>query len=135
KEYREDLSIPEDMEDREVENDLFLFASRPDYDLLVAKHNEEGNIGFPLANSPFAATFRSAIGLDPKAVAEKFGGTLIPMKPFTHLPFGLGENRQVKKVIRENGILPHLYKRLTGHDLIDESITSAHYRERTGEIH
>lgn len=109
-------------ENRTVENDLFKFASRPQYDGLIALHKNEGRVGHP-----YSAAWPGGInhfmeqffGMKVKDVTEKgllfkwgkeavrdssgkitgwrrvlrhgADATLMPIKPASNLPFGLGE--------------------------------------------
>ncbi len=137
------------VQDRAVENDLFKFASRAFYDQVIGLHKKEGRIGHPYSAAwPGGINYiLEGLGLKVKDVAEKgwlakwgtdpttgkrtlltgYNASLVPVKPWNSLPFGLGENPTWVKRFQ------NLFKRIFGINLVNESITNSHFRQRTGE--
>lgn len=147
-------------EEREVENELFKFATRPKYDQLIQQHYQEGRVGHPYSAAWPEGWNRimEELGLKVKDVTEKglmfkwgkkkdpitgkwvrtlrhgFDATLMPVKPWANLPLGWGEDEN--KINLAKKLLKVPLKVLFGidtDDLVTESFLSSHYRHRTGE--
>lgn len=145
----EDTTDIKSIQDRAVENDLFKFASRAFYDQVIGLHKREGRVGHPYSAAwPGGINYiLEGLGLKVKDVAEKgwlakwgtdpatgkrtlltgYDASLMPVKPWNSLPFGLGENSTWVKRFQ------NLFKKVFGINLVNESITNSHYRQRTGE--
>lgn len=145
----EDTTDIKSVQDRAVENDLFKFASRAFYDQVIGLHKKEGRVGHPYSAAwPGGINYiLEGLGLKVKDVTEKgllakwgtdpvtgkrtlltgYDASLMPVKPWNNLPFGLGENSTWVKRFQ------NLFKKVFGINLVNESITNSHYRRRTGE--